>query len=62
MTEIKPSLPQWVDPGEVKHTWPPPDPKGIVSRQRPDAVVQAKIEGIIVEGTAEFNRYFKASS
>lgn len=39
MREIKPNLPQWVDPGEVKHTFPPPNPDGIVTREPPRKVL-----------------------
>jgi hypothetical protein len=70
VTEIKPTLPQWVDPGEVKHTWPPPNPDGIVSRELPHSVLtryllarrRAENEGVIevLEGTAEFNRGYRS--
>jgi hypothetical protein len=40
MKEIHPELPKWVDPGPVKHTWPPPDPKAIVDRFPPAALVR----------------------
>lgn len=60
MRENKPNLPQWVDPGPVKHTWPPPDPKRIVSRELPHAVLTKLILGEVVEGTAEFNRFFRS--
>lgn len=59
MKENKPNLPQWVDPGEVKHTWPPPDPKAIVSRELPHAVLTNLLTGVVLEGTAEFNRTFR---
>lgn len=62
MKENKPNLPQWVDPGEVKHTFPPPNPDGIVSREPPRSVLDRYLLGITVEGTPEFNRYFKARS
>lgn len=54
MGEIKPNLPQWVDPGEVKHTWPPPDPKAIVSRELPRALLVG-----ILEGTHAFNEHHR---
>ena len=66
MSEIKPTQPQWVDPGEVKHTWPAPNPDSVVSRELPRSVLdryllarhRAEQEGAIevLEGTAEFNR------
>lgn len=70
MNEIKPTLPQWVDPGEVHHTWPPPNAAAVVSRELPRSVLdrylaarlRAENEGVIevLEGTAEFNRGFQA--
>lgn len=55
MREIKPNLPQWVDPGTVTHAFPPPNPKAIISREPPRAVLDRLI-GITVEGTDEYNR------
>lgn len=62
MKENKPNLPQWVDPGVVKHSWPPPNPKAIITRERPRDVIDRYLTGVIVEGTDEFNRYFRARS
>lgn len=63
MKENKPNLPQWVDPGPVKHTWPAPDPKTIISREPPHQVLTKlltqTIEGVVLEGTDEFNRGFR---
>jgi hypothetical protein len=70
VTEIKPNLPQWVDPGEVRHTWPPPQAGAIVSRELPRSVLtryllalrRAELEGVIevLEGTPEYNRGFRS--
>lgn len=70
MKEIKPNLPQWVDPGDVKHTFPPPNPKTIISREPPRAVLdriiglhRIKYETVqILEGTPEFNRGMRSGS